>query len=190
MSRQPSHTANSLFRHIIAAGMTVLYLAVIFSPLASFAMHGAKSASTGIRECSGDCTTCGCSPESRASNTCCCSKKRQQLAHNHGDGHEGAADCCNKTTGQHADTHQKDNDSTPDCCNKDTASQEPVIISCGCPCGNGKQDALSTYGSSEVLLYHFMESLTIPHTDTTYSSLTQRLASRHGEPPEPPPQNS
>ena len=51
MSKQPSHTAKSLLRHIIAAGMTALYLLMVFSPLASFAMHGTKSAAMGIREC-------------------------------------------------------------------------------------------------------------------------------------------
>ena len=81
-------------------------------------------------------------------------------------------------------------DSTPDCCAKESAPQKQVIISCGCPCGNGKQSALTIAGTSEVLPFRFTEQLTIPDTKTTYSNLTHRLTSRLGEPPDPPPQNS
>jgi len=167
MSKQPSHTAKTLFRRVIAAGMTVLYLLMVFSPLASFAMPGTKSAAMGIRECVGDCDLCGCSQESRAANTCCCSKKRQQQTHIHDDGE----------------------DETADCCKKDSVAKK-TVIACGCPCGDGKQAALSSSGTSEILPFHFTEQFSIPHTDTTFSNPIYRLASRHGEPPDPPPQNS
>jgi hypothetical protein len=39
-----------MFRQLIAAGMTTLYLAIIFSPLAAFAMH---SASVGVHRKAG-----------------------------------------------------------------------------------------------------------------------------------------
>jgi hypothetical protein len=155
-----------MFRQLIAAGMTVLYLAIIFSPLAAFAMHSATAAPAASRECSGDCNICGCSPESRASNTCCCSKKIAQQAHAHEDDRDGESDCCKKESVPH----------------------KPVIISCGCPCGSGKESALTTGSSSEVLLFHFSEKLSISHTNTSFFSFTHRLTSRHGEPPDPPPQ--
>ncbi len=190
MSKLPSHTEKALFRRIIAAGMTALYLLMVFSPLASFAMHGTESAAMGIRECVGDCDLCGCSPESRASQTCCCARKKQQQAHAHDDHQDGASDCCSTKPEQQARGGEHGDDSTPDCCAKESAPQKQVIISCGCPCGNGKQSALTIAGSSEVLPFRFTEQLTIPATTTTYSNLTHRLTSRFGEPPDPPPQNS
>src|SRR5450631_3906503 len=108
-----SHTATHPSRHILAAGMVALYLAIIFSPLASFATHSTNAAPVFARECSGDCNLCGCSPESRASNTCCCSKKRQQQARAHEDNKDG----------------------TPDCCKKKPVETK-TVIACGCPCGN------------------------------------------------------
>ncbi len=190
MSKQPSHTAKSLLRHIIAAGMAALYLLMVFSPLASFAMHGTKSAAMGIRECIGDCNLCGCSPESRAAHTCCCAKKKQQQTHAHDDHQDGASDCCSTKPEQQARVPEHGDDSTPDCCAKESAPQKPVIISCGCPCGGEKQSALTIAGTSEVLPFRFTEQLTVPDTKTTYSNLTHRLTSRLGEPPDPPPQNS
>jgi hypothetical protein len=168
MSTVSLNTKRHLLRHIIAAGMMALYLMAVFSPLASYAMHGSTSVAMGIRECSGDCNLCGCSPESRASNTCCCSKKRTQQAH----------------------AHEEDRDGESDCCKKESAPQKPLIISCGCPCGSGKESALTTSSSSEVLPFHFTEQFTPLHTDTTFSNLTQHLTSRLAEPPDPPPQNS
>ena len=159
-----THSAKQLFRHLIAVGMVALYLAIIFSPLASFAMHPTKEVAVTGRECSGDCNLCGCSPESRASNTCCCSKKKQQQAHAHEDNEGGTADYCKKKP-----------------------VEKKTVISCGCPCGSGGQDALSASGSSEVLPFHFSESFSIPHTTTSFLSLTHRLTTRHGEPPDPPP---
>lgn len=167
MSILSTHTVKHSFRHTIAAGMTVLYLAIIFSPLASFAMQSTGTAPVVSRECSGDCNLCGCLPESRASNTCCCSKKRQQQAHIHEDGEDGTPDCCKK---KHV--------------------EKKTVIACGCPCGSGKQAALSASGTSEVLPFHFTEQFSIPQTETTYSNPTQQLSSRFGEPPDPPPKHS
>jgi hypothetical protein len=144
--------------------MAALYLAVIFSPLASFALHSSGTTPVGIRECSGDCSLCGCSPESRASSTCCCSKKRQQETH----------------------AHEDDQDVTADCCKKKPVEKK-TVIACGCPCGSGTQDTLSISSSSEVLPFNFTEKFTIPDTDTTFSNLTQHLTSRLAEPPDPPP---
>ena len=159
-----AHRAKRSFRHIIAAAMTALYLAIISTPLASFAMHSTGTAPVVVRECSGDCNLCGCSPESRANHTCCCAKKRQQQAHIHDDHEDGTADCCKKKP-----------------------VEKKAVIACGCPCGSGKQAALSASGASEVLPFLFTEQLSIPHTESTFTNLTQRLTSRFGAPPDPPP---
>ena len=164
MTSRSQHISQRMLRRPLAAGMVTLYLAILFSPLASFATQSAMSSPVAARECSGDCNICGCSPESRATNTCCCSKKRQQQAHLHDDGQEGTADCCKKKT-----------------------VEKKTVIACGCPCGDGKQASLSTGSSTEILPFHFTEQLHVPHTETTYTTLTQRLTARHGEPPDPPP---
>ena len=164
MSILSAHTARCPLRHIIAAGITALYLAMIFSPLAPFAMQSTGTAPVVVRECSGDCNLCGCSPESRAANTCCCSKKRQQQAHIHDDGEDGTADCCKK----------------------DSAAKE-TVIACGCPCGSGKQATLSSSGTLEALPFHFTEQFSTPHTETTFTNPARHLTSRHNDPPDPPP---
>ena len=155
-----------MFRQVIAAGMTALYLAIIFSPLAPFAMPSTNATPLTYRECAGDCNLCGCSPESRATSTCCCIKREHQ-AHIHEDDEEG----------------------TPDC-SKMKPVEKKSVIACGYPCGSGKQAALSTAGAFELLPFLFTEQFSIPPTDTHYSILTQRLTSRHGEPPDPPPKLS
>jgi hypothetical protein len=164
MSNLSLHSARRSFRHTIAAGMTALYLAMIFSPLVPFAMQSTGTDPVVVRECSGDCNLCGCSPESRAANTCCCSKKRQQQAHLHDDGEDGTADCCKK----------------------DSVAKK-AVIACGCPCGSGKQATLSSSGTSETLPFHFTEQFGTPHTETTFTTPAQRLTSRHNDPPDPPP---
>jgi hypothetical protein len=58
--------------------MTVIYLLIAMSPLSTLAMQSKRVAHAMTGECSGDCDICGCSVESRASHTCCCSKKHQK----------------------------------------------------------------------------------------------------------------
>jgi hypothetical protein len=159
-----THTMKRPMRGIIAAALTAIYLVISLSPLASLAMHSKAVAHAVTGECSGDCDICGCSPESRASNSCCCSRKRQQQAHIHEDEHNG----------------------TPDCCKKKPVDRKTVIV-CGCPCGSGKQVALSVGGTSELLPFHFTEQSGISHTVTTFTIPDRRLTSRHGDPPDPPP---
>jgi hypothetical protein len=144
-----------------------MYLLMVLSPLASLAMHSKVVAHAVTGECVGDCDICGCSLENRTNHTCCCSKKRQQLAHALEDAEDGRPDCCKKKP-----------------VNKKT------VIACGCPCGNGKHAALSASSSSEVLPFQFTEQLRLSHTDTTFANPTHRLTSRHGEPPDPPPRLS
>jgi hypothetical protein len=164
MSNPSEHNAKQSMRRMIAATLTVIYLVIALSPLAALAMHSKVVAHAVTGECSGDCDICGCTPENRANHTCCCAKKRQQQAHVHEDDQDGTADCCKKKP-----------------------VEKKTIIACGCPCGNGKQVALSTSGTSEILPFHFTEQFSTPHTDTTFTNPTHRLISRHGEPPDQPP---
>lgn len=164
LATSTAHTARRSKRCLIAAMLTAIYLAIVLSPLVSLAMQSNVVVHAITGECSGDCDLCGCSPESRANRTCCCAKKRQQLAHVHVDDEEG----------------------TPDCCKKEAAAKK-TIISCGCPCGSRTKAVLSTSASSEVLPFHFMEQFNRPHAISTCSSPARRLASRHREPPDPPP---
>ena len=165
MTSAPLHTVRLVLRHIIAVGMMTLYLMSIFSPLASFAMNGTDSAATAIRECSGDCNTCGCSQESRAANICCCSMKRQQQAHLHDD----------------IDADE------PECCKKEREESRKTVISCGCPCGNEKQFLLSSVSTSEVLPFHFSETFGRSTADTIFTNPAHRPTNLHGETPTPPP---
>jgi hypothetical protein len=172
MKTVPAHTVRRSYRNIIATFLTALYVLILLSPLAPFAMNSAEAARAVVRGCSGDCNICGCSPESRASHTCCCAKKRmlqnQVQLHDHNDGEDDA----------------------PECCKKERAESRKTVIACGCPCGNGNQAVLSVNGTSEVLPFHFKEIFSIAHTDTIFSPITHRLTSRHCEPPDPPPKLS
>ena len=167
-SKYDIHAIKRPKRSIIAVILMVIYVLIPLSPLASLAMHSKSVALAVPGECSGDCDICGCSAESRAARTCCCSKKKQQQADIHTDQHHGKQECEKK-----APTKKK-----------------AAIAACGCPCGSGKQVALSISGTSEVLPYHFTEQFSIPHSDTIFIKPIQRLTSRHGEPPDPPPELS
>jgi hypothetical protein len=169
MSTKPTHTTRKPLRRLTAAFMTAFYLLTLFSPLASFAMHGTKSAVMAVRECTGDCDLCGCSPASRTAHTCCCAKKRMQQNQVQLHDHDAAED------------------DVLECCKKERAENRKTVIACGCPCGDGKPSALSTVNTSEVLPFHFREKLNVPSTDTAFFNPSQRLTSRHGEPPDPPP---
>jgi hypothetical protein len=164
-----SHTERQTKRTVIASVLTLIYLLILLSPLASPALHAQPGRHAVTGECSGDCVTDGCSIQSRAGKTCCCAKKKQQ----HGQL-------------EHADKKI----SAPDCCKKNTLTKKTVIISCGSPCNNGKHVAMSAGGSSELIPFYFAELCSIPHSDTIFTNTRDRLTSRHGDPPDPPPKLS
>lgn len=167
MAMSTTHFLRRTKRGIFAAFLTFIYLTLQLSPLVSLALNSnsALPALTLSGECTGDCNQCGCSPESRASNTCCCSKKRQQ-AHAHEDEDKGTAGCENKPV------------------------KKKTVIACGCPCGSSKQSALKTTEVFEVPPLHCREQFNIPPIDTLFMHQQHRLTSRHTEPPDPPPKHS
>jgi hypothetical protein len=194
MSNPSTHRARRSFRRLIAVMLTTVYMLIVMSPLAPLAMHSPVVAHAVTGECSGDCDICGCSLESRASKTCCCAKKRhQQLSIA-----EMAAMPCSSTQPASSPAPQKKS-----CCAKSAQqsdndhdhyqnpgreeSKTVTVFKCGCPCGKGKLLALNGFGSNELLPITTLERIEIPHVETLYADLSHRLASRHGEPPDPPP---
>jgi hypothetical protein len=210
MISPPSHRARCSFRRFSAVILTTVYILIVMSPLASFAMLSKTVVHAVTGECSGDCDICGCSLESRANHTCCCAKKKQMQARdanlstrencslkpsNVPATPKGACcaasrpaepavaknDCC-ATNGQ----HQHDGDAQGVRHTEDRSRNE-TVFKCGCPCGTGKLLALAGAGTSEWLPYKFSEKIGHPHEVTNYSHLSQRMASRYADPPDPPP---
>ena len=150
-------------RDIIAGVLTVLFLAINFSPLATLVVRSKTIASAIAGECSGDCDTCGCSVESRASHSCCCRQKRaknQQHA-----GHEGS-DSINHEKKQH-DTE--------------------TTLSCNRPCGSGKLLAWWGMQKYESLPYQFSGLIYSPQEGQLFPSFHPQLTTRYCEPPKHPP---
>lgn len=154
-------------RKLKASVLAIIFTLMLASQLAPLCQPTANNTPATTVECSGDCNICGCSPESRAANTCCCSKKRQLQAQLHEDREED----------------------TPDCC-KQKPVKKKTILACGCPCRNGQQIALSDGENSEVLPYHFREQFNITDAVTIFTDHTPRLTSRQSAPPDPPPRHA
>ena len=213
MNNYPRHTTNRLRRRLIATVLTVIYLVIALSPLASLAMHSKIVTHAITGECSGDCDICGCSLESRTNHTCCCAKKnqkqasdkprmesststppKQSVAEQKNERHSKSArsaanwpvtpDCCAQTANKHEGLATKPEPIT------DTAGTETTIFKCGCPCGKGKLLTLTGFGSNELIPTHTSERLEPQSIETLFADFSHRLAFRHGVPPDPPPKIS
>ena len=209
----PTHRARFSFRKFSAVILTALYMLIVMSSLASLAMLSKTVVHAVTGECSGECDICGCSLESRANNTCCCAKKKQMQARDtklstsehcslkastvpatakggycatSRPAEPAAAknDCCTNN-GQ----HQYDGD-VQGVQHTEDRSRNETVYKCSCPCGKGKLLALANAGSSECLPYKFSERIGLPREVTNYSHLSQRMASRYADPPDPPPRLS
>lgn len=157
-----------LARSHIAIILAMIYTLIIMGPLAARVINSKTVAHALTGDCAGDCATCGCSAESMATRTCCCSIKKQRQALINEDEH----------------------DDTRGCCKKAPAKKQVVIASCGSPCGSRNHTPLSGSGTTELLPCSFSASFSIPHTDTRFQQFARFLASRHGDPPDPPPKLS
>jgi hypothetical protein len=188
----------------------MIYLVITLTPLAPFAMHSKMVAHAITGECVGDCDICGCSPESRANHTCCCAKKKQKQA---GLAKLIAGECCapkvsDAPTAVKGSCCAASQTAEPvvaknDCCarnkryqhdenvqesqHKEERSKNETVYKCGNPCGKGKLFALAGVGTPELLPYIYSLIIAPHHDDTHYSHLSQRRASRHADPPDPPP---
>jgi|SRR6185369_6771498 len=169
-----THKAGRPFRRFSAVVLTTIYLLMVMSPLASLAMYSKTVAHAVTGECSGDCDVCGCSLESRANHTCCCAKKklnRKRTANQ---------DCCTDKTDKHAVVG-------PVSQQKANAGRTETVYKCGCPCGTGKMLTLAGFGSNELIPTKTGEMPVPLSMATLFNAPPQFPASRHADPPDPPP---
>ncbi|MFZ4855555.1 MAG: hypothetical protein ACOYL3_04095 [Desulfuromonadaceae bacterium] len=183
--------------------MTVIYLLILFTPLT---LHSRMVAHAITGECSGSCEIDGCSLESRSAHSCCCAQKHQARAEKTAiAGSVGGAEstgkpgrnCCppqrpavakNSCCAKNGTPHRQENSDQTAAPGTEEQSKHQVVLKCGSPCGKGKIQLLAAAGSSDVLPYIYAEKMIEPpHKETRYSPLTRRMASRHAEPPDPPP---
>jgi hypothetical protein len=209
MFHSSTHRAVRPFRWWSAVSLAIVYMLIVMSPLASLAMHSKAVAHAVTGECSGDCDICGCSLESRSNHTCCCAKMKQQQANVTGivsglccspkvAAVDQKKECCSKSSSLHREVADQsgphvmksagqhvDHETAP--VQKADSTKTETVYKCGCPCGKDKMLSLTGFGSNELLPITSSEKIQPLHVETVFSDLLNRLASRHGEPPDPPP---
>jgi len=187
-------------RYITSLFMAVLYLLITGMPLAPLAMHSPRVAHAVTGECSGDCGICGCAPERSASRACCCWQKK--LAGEKVAAKPGEKSCCKKPVDRivkvaakkKADCSHDDHDGhdgTTATADNGAGDQEKSVTSISsCPCGSGKH--LFFWGSENIqhLPSIFAGGIPLLQNHDHASLPPDRLTSRHGEPPDPPPKLS
>ena len=147
-------------RYIVALTLAVIYLMINLGSLAPLVLWSPTIAHAVSGECVGNCDICGCSPERRATHTCCCFLKKQK--------------------------HQHDRQGVPECC-KNKKRHKMTMLSCNCPCDSGKQAGLRGTETSEQLPYHFTAGIFEIYENSSFAILNSRLKDRYGDPPDPPP---
>ncbi len=177
-------------RYITSLFMTAIYLLIVFTPLAPCAMQSKRIAHAVTGECSGDCRVDGCSVERSAAHTCCCWQKKQHDA----DDHHSTSDVCD--THPSASTTVAHNGAS--CCEAHvdhedgsvsrpaTQKQRTTTISSS-PCGSGKLSALLNVEAAQHLPFFFTGEIPSPGQSTLIVTPPDRLTSRYGDPPDPPP---
>lgn len=167
-----------LGRHITSLLLTSIYVLVVLTPLAPLALQSRMIAHTVTGDCSGDCRIDGCSLERSAAHTCCCWQKKlsgQSEAHQQ-EGH----DCCGTQASKSPPSSGSDSVAGSTACKKRT-----VISST--PCGSGKLFTLSSGEKSYHLPFSCSNNISAPEQNSLTFLSPNRLTSRHGEPPDPPP---
>ena len=196
MNRASSHTARRPLRRLIAILLMTIYVVIAMSPLAPAALHSKYISHAVTGECVGDCGICGCSLESRG-KSCCCAQKRQMSKNGSSS---GTKSCCLPKATALSPAPQKrpccagstkaehiHNDHDHDASGHDTDNHKVTVLKCGCPCGKGKLLAINGFGSNEIIPFIANERIAPLHAATLFTDLSKRLASRHGDPPDPPP---
>jgi hypothetical protein len=215
MSNSSTHRVKLVFRRQIAVVLTAVYMLIVLTPLAPLAMYSKVVTHAVTGECVGDCKICGCSLESQTSKTCCCWQKKQKqysdarfsagagCATKTAPAPSAAKGSCssvshsadpvvakndNRAKNEQHHKHHEDSENVQAFQHNEERSQSETVYKCGCPCGKGNLFTLAGAGTSELLPYIYSERIVPPHEGTHhYSDLSQLLASRHGEPPDPPP---
>ena len=178
--------------------LTAAYLLLTLSPLASLSARSKPFFQTLAKECSGDCRLCGCSTERSASRSCCCWQKKRAEANNLSPCEtnkscptaaarpavEASGSCCSKPS-------PKDDleNEVPPVAQADPPAGDatPSVSISTCPCGSGKDLAFFGSERSQHMPFRYLSGLPLQQI-TRFSFLQpERLASRHGEPPDPPP---
>ena len=147
-------------RYIVSLLLTVIYILINLTPLASLALLSPTVAHAVTGECSGNCDICGCSAERRANHTCCCCLKKQK--------------------------QERERQGIPNCC-KNKKRHKMTMLTCNCPCGSNKLPGLLSVENTEQLPYRYTQGEIALAEDTLFSSHKKRLTDRHGSPPDPPP---
>lgn len=153
-------------RYIIAGILIAIHIMITVVPVTTLAMWSTTVMHPISTECSGDCDVCGCSPESRASHTCCCRQKNMKDKQH--AGHEGSE----------ANNREKAQNNTE------------TTLSCNCPCENGNLLALWVLNNFESLPYQFNGEIYSPQEGLLSQSFHPHLKTRYCQPPKPPPKSS
>ncbi len=152
-----------LFSRVIAAKvLTVLYLLMVLSPLATVALRSPLIAHALTGECVADCAICGCSPERSANRTCCCWQKKHRY-------------------------ETDDVTDLPECCKKIHAAQNGAVTISSRQCDSNKNLALSGAAQSDLLPYRFYQADIAIIETAGVASIPVCLSDWQGEPPDPPP---
>ena len=185
-------------RHITALLLSIIYLLIVCTPLAPFAMQSKLIVHAVTGECTGDCGIDGCSHERCANHTCCCWQKKQRALQNANPYSDG--DVCDAHpkplaeesgkdshcfAAKNCTTHENSGDSKSASASASQKKRTTFITSC--PCGSGKLFALLNVETTSHLPFLFTDEIPSPGQSTLVITPPDRLASRYGEPPEPPP---
>lgn len=168
-------------RYITSLLLTVIYLLIVLTPLAPLALQSRMIAHAATGECSGDCRIDGCSLERSAARTCCCWQKKRS---GQNEAHQPAShDCCGTEAPNPPRSAEADSVT-------DSSSREKRTAISSAPCGSGKLFTLSNNEKSYHLPFSFSKAVSAPEQNSLTFISPNRLTSRHGEPPDPPPRLS
>lgn len=202
------HTRKKCFRRFSALVLAAVQCAIILAPLAPVTLHSGIIFHYATGECAGDCSVCGCPPESKG-RSCCCVRKRQR---EHQLAVPMARGCCSSGSAPDASAETPRAEAPPAGQSGEAAvrvscrdskhpnqpagrqekpdgdsSRSVTVFSCGCPCGSGKALAPGEV-SFELLLPGSGPVITLPRTyPSPRCDRGHPMTSRHREPPDPPP---
>ncbi len=190
---------NRFHRYIASLMMVIVYLTIVFSPLAPIAMKSKLVAHALTGQCSGDCRIDGCSVERSAAHDCCCWQNRNKtdLASKSARPSGGCcsvkhdatlpkmvASCC--APRNHAE--HEEGESVTSASEESSSDDGPARVTIsGRTCGSGKFFALLGMENIQHLPSNFVRIAPIQMEILTSSTMHERLTSRHGDPPDPPP---
>lgn len=164
--------------YITSLLLTAIYLLIVLTPLAPLVLQSRMIAHAVTGECSGDCRIDGCSLERSAAHTCCCWQKKRS---GQNEAHQQANhDCCGTQVSKSPPIAGADSVT-------DSPSREKRTAISSAPCGSGKLFTLSNGETTWHLPFSFSKEIPSPEQSSLTFISPDRLQSRYGEPPDPPP---